>query len=41
MEGVYHFRKETVQFIGAIECFFAADGVEHHLMFLKNWLNPD
>ncbi|MGM9477109.1 hypothetical protein ACS5PU_11785 [Pedobacter sp. GSP4] len=40
MEGVYHFRKETVQFIAAIECFFAADRVEHHLMFLKNWLNP-
>lgn len=40
MEGVYHFKKETVSFINAIESFFAMGSINSSLQFLKNWLNP-
>jgi len=40
MEGISHFKKETVFFIEAIENFFSTDGIGYHLQFLKNWLNP-
>ncbi|MDQ0641141.1 hypothetical protein QF042_004706 [Pedobacter sp. W3I1] len=40
MEGNANFKKETMAFIDAIESFFSLNGVDHHLKFLKNWLNP-
>ena len=40
MERVSQFKKETVFFINAIENLFSADGISHHLQFLKNWLIP-
>jgi hypothetical protein len=40
MEGISNFKKETMAFIDAIESFFSSDGVNHHLEFLKRWLNP-
>jgi len=40
MEGVYHFKKETVSFINAIESFFTMGSINSNLQFLKNWLNP-
>lgn len=40
MEGTYHFKKETMGFINAIESFFAMGSIRSSLQFLKNWLNP-
>ncbi len=40
MEGVYHFKKETLSFMNAIENFFAMGSINSNLQFLKNWLNP-
>lgn len=40
MEGTYHFKKETMGFINAIESFFAMGSISSSLQFLKNWLNP-
>lgn len=40
MENTYHFKKETIGFINAIESFFAMGSISSSLQFLKNWLNP-
>jgi len=40
MKENLNFKKETMALIEAIENFFATNGVDYHLNFLKNWLNP-
>ncbi|SDH39128.1 hypothetical protein SAMN05421827_12333 [Pedobacter terrae] len=40
MKENLNFKKETMALIDAIESFFSTNGVNYHLNFLKNWLNP-
>ncbi|WP_293743646.1 hypothetical protein [uncultured Pedobacter sp.] len=40
MKENLNFKKETMAFIDAIESFFATNGINYHLNFLQNWLNP-